>query len=295
MGALTRKPVLGLIGLLVGFQTQPLGHTAYKIIEIASGGYYPWVAFFAGVLGLVLVWHGLKKPELPATVYGLLGGWLLWVGWFEFSFRFFGELYSVPKYNVEPGYPGGYEAAAQASMQQATVTLMLGLFIVYGIFNLQTKCNLMRWIHRNFRFSPGMPTPDNKRSFARITAMEVLFVTSFCYQFWLWAIYLGTKKPSAQYVMYLYVAWTAWALYLVYKCTQQVRVAPAIRYGIGAGIVLWGTAEMPAHFGAYKEYWLHPIEYPVFNLVSLALFVGGLLILVMRSGAPANRDATVAA
>ena len=290
VGVLTKKPVLGLIGLLVGFQTQPLGHTAFKIIQLTAGSYYAWVAFFIGILGLSLVWIGLKKAELPATIYGLLGGWLTWIGWFEYAFGFFGELYKVPNYAVEPGYPGGYEAPAQASMQQATVTIMLGLFIIYGIFNLQTKCNLMRWIHRNFRFSPGMPTPDNKRSFARITAMEMLFVTSFCYQFWLWAIYLGTKKPSSQYLMYLYFAWTAWALFLVYKCTQQIRVAPSIRYGIGAGIVLWGSVEMPAHFGAYKEYWLHPVEYPIFNLISVALFVGGLLILGMRSAAPARGD-----
>jgi hypothetical protein len=285
VSVLTKKPVLGLVGLVVGFQTQPLGHTAFSVIQLTSGSYYPYVAFVIGVLGLSLVWIGLKKAELPATIYGLLGGWLTWIGWFEYSFGFFG------KYPVEPGYVGGYEAAANASMQQATVAIMLGLFIVYGIFNLQTKCNLMRWIHRNLHFSPGMPTPDNKRSFARITAMEMIFVTSFCYQFWLWAIYLGTKKPSAQYVMYLYVAWTAWALYLVYKTTQQIRVAPALRYGIGAGIVLWGTAEMPAHFGAYREYWLHPVEYPIFNICSVAVFIAGLWILGRGRSTAANRSA----
>ncbi len=288
MSILRRKPILGLLGLLVGFQTQPLGHTAFKLIDITAGPYYPWVAFVVGIFGLSLVWIGLRKAELPATIYGLLGGWFTWIGWFEYSFGFFGELYKVPKFPVEPGFAGGYEAPAQASMQQSTVFIMLALFIIYGIFNLQTKCNLMRWIHRNLRFSPGMPTPDNKRSFARITAMEVLFVTSFCYQFWLWAIYLGTQKPSAQYVMWLYVAWTAWALYLVYKCTQQIRVAAAIRYGVGAGIVLWGTAEMPAHFGAYREYWLHPVEYPIFNTFSVSLFVAGLWILTRRPVVAAN-------
>jgi hypothetical protein len=68
-------------------------------------------------------------------------------------------------------------------------------------------------------------------------------------------------------------------VYLVYKCTQQVRVAPAMRYGVGAGIVLWAVAEMPAHFGAYQELWLKPFEYPIFNLVSASLFIGGLVVL----------------
>jgi len=46
---------------------------------------------------------------------------------------------------------------------------MLALFLLYGIFNLRTQCNFMRWFHRNLRFTSGMPTPDTQRSFARIS------------------------------------------------------------------------------------------------------------------------------
>ena len=31
---LYRKPLIGLVGLTVGFLTQPLGHTAYKLLEL---------------------------------------------------------------------------------------------------------------------------------------------------------------------------------------------------------------------------------------------------------------------
>jgi hypothetical protein len=82
--------------------------------------------------------------------------------------------------------------------------------------------------------------------------------------------------------MATYFAWTAWAAYLVYKCTKQVRMAPALRYGIGAGIVLWGSAEMPAHFGAYREYWLYPLEYPIFNAILSATFVAGIIAIARR-------------
>jgi hypothetical protein len=150
------------------------------------------------------------------------------------------------------------------------------------VFNLQTKCNFMRFFHRNLHFSPGMPTPENHRSFARITAMEVIFVTWFCYQFWLYMIYFGTRGTGVQIVMATYLAWSAWAAYLVYKCTQQVRMAPALRYGVGAGIVLWGSAEMPAHFGAYREYWLYPLEYPIFNAILTALFIAGIVAIARR-------------
>ena len=291
MSSIYRKPWVGLLGLTIGFLTQPLGHTVYKVLEQSFGARVYPAAVAVGVLGFVIVWRGLKRPELPATLAGLVGGWFIWIGWFEYSFKFFAELYSVQGFAVEPAVPGGYVAAPQANMLQATVTLMLALLLLYGIFNLQAKCNFMRFFHRNLRFSPGMPTPDNHRSFARITAMEVLFVTWFCYQFWLYVIYLGTRGPGAQAVMAIYCAWTAWALYLVWKCTQQVRMAAALRYGVGAGIVLWGSAEMPAHFGAYREYWLHPAEYPVFNLACVAVFVAGLVVAARRPSAqPAARS-----
>lgn len=294
---LYRKPLIGLVGLTVGFLTQPLGHTAYKLLELGFGegvspseGVYR-AAIVTGIVGFLIVWNGLKRTELQATWMGMLGGWLIWIGWFEYSFKFFSVLYRVPGFPVEPQLTDGYVAAPQANMLQATVTIMLAMLLLYGIFNLQTKCNFMRFFHRNLRFSPGMPTPDNQRSFARITAMEVLFVTWFCYQFWLYVIYFGTRGAGAMAVQGLYFAWTVWSLYLVWKCTQQIRAAAALRYGIGAGIVLWGSAEMPAHFGAYREYWLHPVEYPIFNLTCLALFAGGVL-LIARRPQPAAKSAS---
>ena len=170
-----------------------------------------------------------------------------------------------------------------ANMLQATVTLMLALFIVYGLFNRETKCNLIRWLHRNLGMDPGRPTPGLGRSFARITAMEMLFVTWFCYLFWLYVIYLGTRGTGAQIVMGIYLAWLAWSVYLIYRCTLQPRVGLALRYGIAAGIVLWGSAEMPAHFGAYREYWLLPADYPIFNAFLALLFIGGLALIAREA------------
>lgn len=290
MQAIYKAPWVGLLGLVIGFQSQPLGHAAYTLMASVGGSAVYVFAVIVGIVGLLLVWQGLKRPELPATLFGLVGGWLIWIGWFEFSFEFFAQLYRVAPYAVEPSVPNGYMAAPQANMLQATVTIMLALFLLYGMFNLQTKCNLMRWFHRNLHFSPGMPTPDNKRSFARITAMEMLFVTWFCYLFWLYACYLGTRGSGAYIITTVYAAWTIWALYLIYRCTKQVRMAAALRYGIGAGIVLWCSVEMPAHFGAYHEYWLHPFDYPLFNVVSALLFFGGIAISANRPTRSVSSD-----
>jgi hypothetical protein len=285
---LYRRPLVGLLGLMVGFLTQPLGHTVYKVNIAIFGDAAVFSSIAMGMLGLLLVFRGLKADELKATWMGMLGGWFMWMGWFEYSFKFYSVLYDVPGFPVEAN---GYVAAPQANMLQATLPIMLAIFMLYGMFNLQTKCNFMRWFHRNLGFSPGMPTPDNKRSFARITAMEVLFVTWFCYLFWLYAIYLGTRGTGVMIVMGLYFAWTIWAFYLIWKCTQQIRMAAALRYGIGAGIVLWGSAEMPAHFRAYREYWLYPAEYPIFNTIVAIIFVTGIVLIARRPKPAANNAA----
>lgn len=283
---LYKAPCIGLLALMIGFLTQPLGHTAYKLIEGFSGRYYFVVALAFGVLGLVLVARGLNRDENTGTWMGLLGGWLIWIGFFEFSFKYFAELYAVAPYAVEPEFADGYKAAPGANMLQASAAMMLALLAVYGLFNRHTKCNFMRWFHRRSTLSPGMPTQANGRSFARITAMEVLFVTWFCYQFWLYMIYFGTRGMGLDIIMTTYALWAAWSFYLVYRSTLQVRVAPAVRYGVGAGIVLWGTAEMPAHFGAYSEIWLKPFEYPVFNSVVALVFITGLVIVANRPTPP---------
>jgi hypothetical protein len=285
---LYRRPLIGLLGLMVGFLTQPLGHTVYMVNIAIFGDAAVFSSIAMGILGLLLVFRGLKADELKATWMGMLGGWFIWMGWFEYSFKFYSVLYDVPGFPVEEN---GYVAAPQANMLQATLPIMLALFMLYGMFNLQTKCNFMRWFHRNLGFSPGMPTPDNKRSFARITAMEILFVTWFCYLFWLYAIYLGTRGTGVMIVMGLYAAWTAWAFYLIWKCTQQIRMAAALRYGIGAGVVLWGSAEMPAHFRAYREYWLYPAEYPIFNTIVAIFFVTGIVLIARRPKPAANAAA----
>jgi hypothetical protein len=283
LARLHHKPLVGLLGLAIGFLTQPIGHCAYMLVATLFPDSKFLVAGGIGLLGFVLVGIGLKKAELPATLLGLVGGLLVWLGWFEFSFKYFADLYAVPPFAVEPGVPGGYVALPQTNVLQATAPLMLALFVIYGLFNRETRCNLIRWLHRRTRLNPGHATIDNGRSFARITAMELLFVTWFCYLFWLYMTYFGTHARGVTIIMVVYCAWFAWCIYLMYRSTKQLRTAAALRYGLGAGIVWWSAVEMPAHFRAYPEYWLRPFEFPIVNVVLGAALVAGLCAAALRA------------
>lgn len=278
-----RKPFPGLVAFSVAFLSQWLGHGAWAFIRGVFGDYHDIASLAVGTVGAGLIWVGLKRSEVPATWMGFLGALLVWVGWFEFTFSFYADMFRIPEYTSPTGLP----IFAGAAVLMATMPIMLALFLLYGLYNRQTKCNLIRWFHRNLKFNPGMPTPDNGRSFARITALETLFVTWFCYEFWLYVGYMFNNTI----IMVAFVAWTAWAGYIFWKLTRIPRVGHAVRYGIPVGVVAWGVVEMPAHFGLYSEIWLQPFDYAVTNTIMLLLFTVGMVYVARQPLKPHQQEA----
>jgi hypothetical protein len=281
--ALYRKPIPGLVAFTIALLSQWLGHSAWAFIRGMFPGYAEPVSLLVGAVGAGLIWAGLNRSEVTATWMGFVGALLVWVGWFEFTFEFYAHLFNVPDYTS----PTGLTVFSGAAILMATMPIMLALLLLYGFYNRQTKCNFMRWFHRNLGASPGMPTPDNGRSFARITAMETLIVTWFCYEFWLYVGYMLSNTV----IMVAFAAWTAWFGYIFWKLLKTPRVGHAVRYGIPVGIVGWGIAEMPSHFGLYKEIWLKPFDYAAINSVMLVVFVAGIVYVARQPRKPRDRMA----
>ncbi len=285
--ALYRKPMPGLIAFAIALMSQWLGHTAWAFIRGVFGDYQEAASLGVGAIGAGLIWAGLKRTEITATWMGFLGAVLVWVGWFEFTFEFYADMFRIPEYTSPTGLP----IFAGATVLMATLPLMLSLFLLYGIFNRQTKCNLIRWFHRNLAFNPGMPTPDNGRSFARITALETLFVTWFCYLFWLYVGYMFSNTV----IMVAFTGWSLWFGYIFWKLLKIPRVGHAVRYGIPVGVIAWGIVEMPSHFGLYSEIWLKPFDFPVVNAAILVAFSAGMIYVARRPPTPGQAAREVAA
>ena len=178
---LYRKPFPGLVAFTVAFLSQWLGHGAWAFIRGVFGEYQQVASLAVGAIGAGLIWAGLKRSEVPATWMGFLGALLVWVGWFEFTFEFYAGMFRIPEYTSPTGLP----IFAGATVLMATMPIMLALFLLYGVFSKPETDTGKTIFHRNLGFNPGLPTPDNGRSYARITALETLFVTWFCYEFWL--------------------------------------------------------------------------------------------------------------
>jgi len=269
---LYRQPLLGIIAFGVAALSQWLGHSLYALLQAAFGDYHYYAFFLTGVGGAVLVARGLNKSEIQATWMGFLGAQFIWVGWFELTFELYAEIFAFPEYVARPDLV----STGGANLLMATMPIMLTIFLLYGFFNRQTKCNLIRWFHRNLRMNPGMPTPDNGRSVARIVAMESIFVIWACYEYWLYVSYFGASETV---MTVAYVAWAAWFVYIFRKLLQYPRVGPAFRYAIPVGIIGWGLGEMPSYMGLYDEFWLKPLDYPLTTAIATAVYAAGIVYL----------------
>lgn len=271
------QPILGLVAFGVSFLSQWLGHSAYTLIHGIFGDYHYYASFLTGVAGALLIGRSVKEDEIAATWMGFLGAQFVWVGWFELTFEFYSELFMFPAYEAGPNLVSN----GGANLLMSTMPVMMTMFLIYGFYNRQTKCNLIRWFHRNLRMTPGMPTPDNGRSFGRIVAMETLFVVWFCYLFWLYVAYIGANQNL---MLAAYAGWAVWFGYVFWKLFKFPRVGSAFRYAIPVGVIGWGLTEMPSYFGFYDEIWLKPFDYPVTTVIATSLYVAGLVYLANPPG-----------
>lgn len=269
---LVQRPVIGLLALIAGLLGQWLRHAAFPLTQTLLGDYYYAGLLVIGCIGVTLVWNGLNKEELRATLMGYLGGLFIWIGWFEFGFHYFAERFEILPYQATERLV----SPPDLNLVQASFPMLISLIIFYGLFNRQTKCNFMRWFHRNLRINPGTPTPNNGRDIARITAMETLLVVWFCYALWLLITYVGA---SLVVLGVAYTLWLVWFVYILLRLIKINRPGYAFRYGIPVGIIGWVLIATPSHMGLFPVIWLKPFDYPISSGLALLVFIAVLAVL----------------
>ncbi len=270
-----------MLAVTAGLLGQWLRHAIFPIVEALLGPYDYWGLLAIGLLGFCLVAANLKQAELRASVAGYAGGLLIWIGWFEFTFHYFAVRFAIPPFQASERLI----SSPDLNLVQASFPILIALLLLYGFVNQHTKCNFMRWFHRNTGLSPGLPAGNLRRSVARITAMETLFVVWFCYALWLIITYFSA---SIYVIGGAYLLWTAWFIYLVVRLLKISRPGYAFRYGIPVGIIGWVIVVTPSHMGLYPVIWLQPFDYPLSSIVALAVFATSLwMIAAARSQTPA--------
>ncbi len=280
---LFKPPYLGILAYVtVGIWT-PLAHALMVTHDnILTGGAQYFSASLIGLLGFILIWIGLKKDELTATCFGFMGGNLVWLGWFEHGFHLFAELFDPAPVT----WQGIEILSPELQIIQASGIMYMAVLFFLGL-NKDTRCRMFKWFHRNAKLKPEMPTVGYVQQYSRITAMETVFISWFFYILIITLFdprILGPYHPVTYAVFYGFMVWGLYLLF--FKMLQQRDMAFAIRYAIPANAVLWLCFETASAWGWYTELWVKPFDYPVFNIVLLAVFIAGgvMLNLTARRG-----------
>lgn len=278
LGKFYRPPFVGIIAFVTVIMAQPLGHSLFVLLQGVMGApgeaSFP-ASFICGLVGFVMVWIGLKKKETAATWLGFVGGILIWTGWFEYSWELFSHLL-----NVQPLYTASGELAMSPGLQviQASGIIMIAMSVLF-YFNRETRCTAYKWLHRNARMDPGKANAGKDRDYARITALETIFVIWFIYVVNL-TLYderiLGIQHPVTYAVFFGFLVW---AVYLNTRLIKYARMAPAVRYAIPTTIITWLDIEVLSRWGILDEFWLKPREYALeMGLVVAAFVIAGIAI-----------------
>jgi hypothetical protein len=283
-------PWLGLVAFFAIIVWKMVSHTLSQLISAAFPGDSVFVAGACiGVVGAVVVWRGMKCEEHAATCLGWLGGVLIWNGWFENSFDFFAEAMHVSNIVADSGPKRTLPPNLQVI--QAGVLVVLPMFYLIVMANKDTRCRLALWMRRNLRLLAGTPTHAYRPVYARITALEVIFVNWFMYILNV-SIHdpriIGTGQPLHYVAIGCFVVWAAYMA--IFGCTR-IREAPlAIRYAIGAAAPAWSAIENASSLKLFKEIWLHPFDYSVEMTLIALVFIAVATVLV-RAPAPSLRTA----
>ena len=263
------KFVVALVALVTIFAGQPISRAINRLLLDGLGEWAMLGFLLLGLAGVVLLARSLDASEMKASIAGFVAGLLIWRGFFDGPLRFFADYFQVAPIDF-----GGFPLGGRYALLMSTTTIMLALLFVYGFMNRETKCIFMRYLMKLIHWSPGLPSSTAKRSIARITAMETIFVQ--------WAIFLLFLFLGGWIPLPFYLAMLVWTIYLLYRLFRRPRAGDAFRYAIPVAVVIWSLAEVGAFFGMYPEVWQSPVDHPFSNLVITALFVAGVAYLLKQ-------------
>jgi hypothetical protein len=291
-----RQPIVGLLAMATVLIGIAMGHTILVLMRHVLGAddhhflaSEVIISLVMGCTGLYLVWYGRNKGEGTGTWLGFIAGTLIWIGFFELSWKAF-----AIGLNPQPVmYEGIPVLGAELQVIQAS---SIGFFMMMAFLtiNKETRCNMMVWIRRKLGLDPGKAITNRERNFAAVTASESYMTTWACYIITIMIVdprIVGNPMSMAAQLPYLAIF--AWGIYMIYRITKQREMAPALRYAIGAGNVNWIWIEAGSRADLYDEIWIRPTKYPITLSILFVLMIIALIIMLQNKGL--NRGTPAAA
>lgn len=223
------------------------------------------------LIGLVLMWFTSRvTSDATQTILGIFAGNLLWTGSVEYGLtiaaRTFGVAKSVAVVNGQ--LTAVYGEYVLLKHTWGAMVLVLG----YLLFLESSRCPLfLGWRER-------VPTMRGKLMTGRIDNYGPR--SAFQYATTVWAFYLLLLWAYDEQVFGVHSVFTngvlfaslAGSLYCVWRLYQHKGWGPAIRYAVGAMIVVWTPIEIAGKWGVLRQPWI------LLEASSLLIFFGGLAV-----------------
>ncbi|MDX2222334.1 MAG: hypothetical protein SFV21_06270 [Rhodospirillaceae bacterium] len=281
-----RPPFIGIIAFVAIMLGTPLAHTISVLVRDVVGRNQFAVFFVMGAVALAMLVYGTRRnEEVSGTILGYAAGILMWIGWASYSFKF--NEYSLGLGMVDRDGSGG-KLPFHLLFIQGSFGICVAV-LLFSVLNKDTRCNAFRWIQKVFRLNVGEPDSGQGRNYCRITFLETITVTWFCYSA---SLFLGDERFLGYHhpVTYAIVAGLAvWGVYLLYRLMKYTRVMAAMRYAIPTKSIFWiPFGEFAPRYGFYDEIWLKPAEYSTTMWVALGVF---LALLIASGFLPQRRQA----
>ena len=221
------------------------------------------------VLGIALIWRGLKVADPVASICGYAGGSLLWMGFFEWTWRNFSLSLGIDPLMID----GQMALPPSFLLIQASTFVFLPLVVLIAA-NKDTRCRMMQWFRRSLRLKvPDTSGNRHRHDSARVSAMETVFVIWFVYLLNI-ALYDPRLLGTSQVVYLASLALIAcWVVFLVARLLRIPQPGLAVRYAIPSAYLLSIVIDGVTQTGLFPAFWVQPLKYPLAASCMLALFV----------------------
>ena len=223
------------------------------------------------LIGLVLMWFTSRvKSDATQTILGIFAGNLLWTGSVEYGLtiaaRTFGIAKSVAVVNGQ--LTAVYGEYVLLKHTWGAMVLVMG----YLLFLESSRCPLF------LGWREHVPTMRGSLVVGRIDNYGPR--SAFQYATTVWAFYLLLLWAYDESVFGVHSAFTnlvmfsslAGSLYCLWRLHQLKGWGPAIRYAVGAMIVVWTPIEIAGKWGVFRQPWI------LLQSSSLVIFFGGLAV-----------------
>ncbi len=275
-GEVKASPLINAMALLMVLAGIALANTIMALqnaLISPPSPSYTSASMTLGALGLALIWKGLRAGDTLGSVMGYMGGTLIWVGFFEWTWWNCSHWLGIQPLMVD-GQP---VLPPSLLLVQASSMIFLPLLLLTGT-NKDTRCRMVLWFRRRL----GLHIPreaGHSHHAARVSAAETVFIIWFVY---LLNITLYDPRLLGQSMMAHHVVSAligVWAVYLVAKLLKVPQPGPALRYAIPTAYFLSIPLDSMALAGWFPAMWIQPMTYPVFAWGMLALFCAGAFTL----------------